>query len=164
MASPPSVKLTPRAGGEKTVHTFAGHVSAGGYGIAVSLSADGQTSAAVQQSFDTPPEVWAGKLGAWKQITHKNASLRPAWGKSVSLHWKTDIGTVQGWLTYPRDFDPAKKYPLVVCVHGGPSAAVTPRGQAAGPITKRCPRKDIFCCNRIRAAATARAKPSPAPT
>ncbi|MGA7553759.1 MAG: prolyl oligopeptidase family serine peptidase, partial [Candidatus Acidiferrales bacterium] len=76
--------------------------------------------------FDTPPEVWAGKLGAWKQITHRNASLRPAWGKSVSLHWTTGIGSVQGWLTYPLDFDPAKKYPLVVCVHGGPSSAVTP--------------------------------------
>ena len=28
---------------------------------------------------------------------------------------------MQGWLLYPRDFDPAKKYPLVVHVHGGPS-------------------------------------------
>ena len=90
------------------------------------MSADGQTSAAIQQSFDSPPEVWAGKLGAWKQITHKNASLHPAWGKTVSLHWTTEIGSVQGWLTYPLDFDPAKKYPLVVCVHGGPSSAVTP--------------------------------------
>jgi len=113
-------------GGENTLHTFEGHVSAGGYGLAISISADGQTSAAIQQSFDSPPEVWAGKLGAWKQITHKNASLHPAWGKSVSLHWTTGIGSVQGWLTYPLDFDPAKKYPLVVCVHGGPSSAVTP--------------------------------------
>jgi dipeptidyl aminopeptidase/acylaminoacyl peptidase len=114
------------AGGENTLRTFEGHVSAGGYGIAISISTDGQTSAAIQQSFDNPPEVWAGKLGAWKQITHRNSSLRPAWGKSVSLHWTTGIGSVQGWLTYPLDFDPAKKYPLVVRVHGGPSSAVTP--------------------------------------
>jgi dipeptidyl aminopeptidase/acylaminoacyl peptidase len=114
------------AGGESTLHTFEGHVSAGGYGIAISVSTDGQTSAAIQQSFDTPPEVWAGKLGAWKQITHRNSSLRPAWGKSVSLHWTTGIGSVQGWLTYPLDFDPAKKYPMIVAVHGGPSSAVTP--------------------------------------
>ncbi|MGA7553172.1 MAG: hypothetical protein WBW54_05490, partial [Candidatus Acidiferrales bacterium] len=72
------------AGGENTLHTFPGHVSAGGYGLAISISADGRTSAAIQQSFDDPPEVWAGKLGTWKQITHKNASLHPAWGKSVS--------------------------------------------------------------------------------
>jgi dipeptidyl aminopeptidase/acylaminoacyl peptidase len=114
------------AGGESTLHTFEGHVSAGGYGIAISISTDGQTSAAIQQFFDAPPEVWAGKLGAWKQITHRNSSLRPAWGKSVSLHWTTGIGSVQGWLTYPLDFDPAKKYPMIVAVHGGPSSAVTP--------------------------------------
>ncbi|MGB8838201.1 MAG: S9 family peptidase, partial [Candidatus Acidiferrales bacterium] len=131
-------------GGEKTLHTFDGHVSAGGYGIAISISTDGQTSAAIQQSFDNPPEVWAGRLGEWKQITHRNASLRPAWGKSVSLHWKTDIGTVQGWLTYPRDFDPAKKYPLVVCVHGGPSAAVTPSWPSRWAYYKALPSQGYF--------------------
>ncbi len=31
---------------------------------------------------------------------------------------------MQGWLIYPRDFDPSKKYPLIVQVHGGPGAAV----------------------------------------
>ena len=30
---------------------------------------------------------------------------------------------MQGWLVYPKDFDAAKKYPLVVAVHGGPSWA-----------------------------------------
>jgi dipeptidyl aminopeptidase/acylaminoacyl peptidase len=132
------------AGGENTLHTFEGHVSANGYGIAISISADGQTSAAVQQSFDNPPEVWAGKLGAWKQITHKNAILHPAWGKSVSLHWTTEIGSVQGWLTYPLDFDPAKKYPLVVCVHGGPSSAVTPSWPSRWSYYRALPSRGYF--------------------
>ena len=48
----------------------------------------------------------------------------PAWGKSVSLDWKSDGSDVQGWLMLPRDYDPAKKYPLIVEVHGGPAAAV----------------------------------------
>ena len=113
-------------GGEKVLHTFAGIFTAGDEGMRFAISGDGQTTAAIQQSFDSPPEVWAGKLGEWKQITHRNASLHPAWGKSVSLHWKTEIGSVQGWLTYPLNFDPAKKYPLVVRVHGGPSSSVTP--------------------------------------
>ncbi|MFZ3330684.1 MAG: S9 family peptidase [Candidatus Acidiferrales bacterium] len=132
------------AGGENTLHTFEGRVSAGGYGIAISISTDGQTSAAIQQSFDNPPEVWAGKLGAWKQITHKNASLHPAWGKSVSLHWTTEIGSVQGWLTYPLDFDPAKKYPLVVCVHGGPSSAVTPSWPSRWSYYRALPSQGYF--------------------
>ncbi len=32
----------------------------------------------------------------------------------------------------PADYDPAKKYPLIVYVHGGPSSAVLPRWPGAG--------------------------------
>jgi dipeptidyl aminopeptidase/acylaminoacyl peptidase len=93
----------------------------------ISLARDGITSAVVHESFSEAPEVWAGKTGGWKQITHRNADLHPAWGKSVSLQWPTYAGSAQGWLTYPRNCDPAKKYPLVVRVHGGPSWAVVPQ-------------------------------------
>jgi dipeptidyl aminopeptidase/acylaminoacyl peptidase len=96
------------------------------YDCSISLSADGRNSAVVRQSFTQPAEVWVGAIGEWRQVTHRNSGLRPAWGKSVSLHWRTDIGTVQGWLTYPQDFDASKKYPLIVRVHGGPSWAVMP--------------------------------------
>lgn len=30
--------------------------------------------------------------------------------------------TVQGWIVKPSDFDPTKKYPLVLSIHGGPHA------------------------------------------
>lgn len=30
---------------------------------------------------------------------------------------------LQGWLTYPQDFDPSKKYPLAFLIHGGPEDA-----------------------------------------
>ena len=96
------------------------------YDSNISLALDGKTSAVVRQSFTRAPEVWVGAIGNWKQLTHRNSGLQQAWGRSVSLHWTTDIGVVQGWLTYPKDFDPAKKYPLVVRVHGGPSWAVMP--------------------------------------
>ena len=39
------------------------------------------------------------------------------------MHWKSAPYTVQGWLLYPRNYDPAKRYPVVVNVHGGPAAA-----------------------------------------
>jgi dipeptidyl aminopeptidase/acylaminoacyl peptidase len=106
--------------------TGAERVARGRYNPQISLARDGKTSAAIRQSFSEPPELWAGPIGEWKQITHRNAGLRPAWGKAVNLHWTTDIGPVQGWLIYPRDFDPAKKYPMVVVVHGGPAAAQLP--------------------------------------
>ena len=91
-----------------------------------SFARDGKKSAVIRQSFAQPPEVWVGPTGDWKQITHRNADLKAAWGEAKSLYWKTEIGDVQGWLIYPRHFDPSKKYPLVVRVHGGPAWAVTP--------------------------------------
>jgi dipeptidyl aminopeptidase/acylaminoacyl peptidase len=93
----------------------------------ISMAGDGATSAIIRQSFTNPPEVWAGTTGEWKQITRRNASLKPAWGDAKSLDWTTDIGSVQGWLIYPRDFDPNRKYPMVVCVHGGPSWSFLPQ-------------------------------------
>jgi dipeptidyl aminopeptidase/acylaminoacyl peptidase len=101
-------------------------VSDAPYDSNISLALDGKTSAVVRQSFMQAPEVWVGAIGHWSQLTHRNSGLQKAWGKSVSLHWTTEVGTVQGWLTYPKDFDPSKKYPLVVRVHGGPSWAVMP--------------------------------------
>lgn len=98
----------------------------GGFVPYVSLASDGKTSAVVLESFAKPPEVWAGPVGEWKQITRANAALKPKWGESKSLHWTTDIGVVQGWLTYPLNYDPSKKYPMVVYVHGGPAWAITP--------------------------------------
>jgi len=86
----------------------------------ISLAADGKTSAVIRQSFTHPPEVWAGPIGQWKQITHVNDALKPSWGEVKSLHWTNGNVKVQGWLMYPRDYDPAKRYPMVVSVHGGP--------------------------------------------
>ena len=114
--------------GEQMTFFIKHSITAGDFGMRFSMavSSEFEALAFIKQSFDEPPEVWAGKSGEWKPITHRNDGLHAAWGKSVSLHWTTDAGKVQGWLTYPSDFDPAKKYPMVVRVHGGPSWAVTP--------------------------------------
>jgi dipeptidyl aminopeptidase/acylaminoacyl peptidase len=99
-------------------------VSAGLWGTNISLARDGKTSAIIRSSFSDPPEIWAGAIGYWRQVTHRNPAATPAWGEAKSLHWKSDGYDVQGWLIYPRDFDPSKKYPMIVEVHGGPGAAV----------------------------------------
>jgi dipeptidyl aminopeptidase/acylaminoacyl peptidase len=100
-----------------------GSLTAGLWGTNISVASDGSTAAAVRSAFGTPPEVWAGQIGHWKQISHRNA-VKPAWGEAKSISWKNDGYDIQGWLLYPRDFDPAKKYPMIVVVHGGPGAAV----------------------------------------
>ena len=78
------------------------------------------------------PEVWAGPPTNMKQITHLNDGMKPAWGKTESVEWTNDGFKVQGWLLYPANYDPSKKYPLIVSVHGGPSSAVTPRWPGVG--------------------------------
>jgi len=89
----------------------------------LSASADGQTVAGAFQSFAHPPEVvvLSGTPATMTPVTSRNKGLSPAWGAAQSISWKNEGYEVQGWLLYPRDFDSAKKYPLVVHVHGGPS-------------------------------------------
>ncbi|GGG70817.1 S9 family peptidase [Edaphobacter dinghuensis] len=87
--------------------------------------------ALVRTSFEQAPEVWAGPINHLRQITHLNDDLKPRWGKTEDINWSNEGFNVQGWLLYPADYDPAKKYPLLVYIHGGPSAAVTPRWPSA---------------------------------
>lgn len=95
--------------------------SEGGSFSNFSIAGNGKTSALILQAFDRPPEIWAGRTGAWKQITHFNKDLHPTWGKVKSVEWRSDNWNIQGWLYYPRDYDPDVRYPMVVIVHGGPA-------------------------------------------
>ena len=90
-----------------------------------SFSRDGSVTAIVRQSASAPPEVWAGSIGDWKQLTNLNAGVKSAWGEIRNVHWMNGATQVQGWLMMPRNFAPGKTYPLVVNVHGGPSWACT---------------------------------------
>jgi dipeptidyl aminopeptidase/acylaminoacyl peptidase len=93
----------------------------GNFGI--SIARDGKTTALVRQSFQHPPEVWAGAVGAWQQITHANDEFHPVWGDARSVRWTNENLNVQGWLVYPRNYDAHQKYPMIVSVHGGPASA-----------------------------------------
>ena len=46
-----------------------------------------------------------------------------AWGRMERVTWKSETFDADGTLTYPANFDPAKKYPLVLVIHGGPTSA-----------------------------------------
>src|SRR5579872_6096844 len=81
------------------------------------LSRDGSMSAVVRQSPTAPPELWAGPIGNWKQLTTLNAGIKPAWGEMVNFHWTNGNLKLQGWLMLPVNYSPNNKYPLVVNVH-----------------------------------------------
>jgi dipeptidyl aminopeptidase/acylaminoacyl peptidase len=94
-------------------------------GETVSVSRDGTVTAVIRESASTPPDVWAGPIGQWKQLTRLNSEVKPAWGEMRNFHWTNGSSRLQGWLMLPKGFVPDKKYPLIVNVHGGPSAACT---------------------------------------
>jgi dipeptidyl aminopeptidase/acylaminoacyl peptidase len=64
--------------------------------------------------------------GAPTRITDANKTL---WSQlnltePEEINYKSFDGKpIQGWIQKPPDFDPAKKYPLILDIHGGPHAA-----------------------------------------
>ena len=91
----------------------------------VSFSADGAHSATVVQDFTHAPAIYAGQVLTPVQVTHDNDGA-PANVSARSVSWKNEGFTVQGWLLGPTAPAPGKA-PMIVAVHGGPSAASSPR-------------------------------------
>jgi acylaminoacyl-peptidase len=89
------------------------------------LSKDGKLAAAVRSSYNSPPEVFGGPLGKWRQLTNNNAGLQANWGKAESVEWTNEHFNIQGWLLPPAKVEAGKKYPMVMLIHGGPSSLTT---------------------------------------
>ena len=111
--------------------TFPESIGSGTSVMSVSVADNGDI-AIIRSSFERAPEVWAGPMLHLHQITHLNDALKPSWGKTENIEWTNEGFHVQGWLLYPANYDPSKKYPLIVSVHGGPSSAVSPRWPGVG--------------------------------
>jgi dipeptidyl aminopeptidase/acylaminoacyl peptidase len=88
----------------------------------LSVAADGKTSASIRSTWAAPPEVWSGPFGSWTSLTHANADRKPQWGRAEKVNWSVGKLQAEGWLLYPSGFDPAKRYPMVVSIHGGPAS------------------------------------------
>ncbi len=111
--------------------TLPDSVGAGSLAMRIAVSHT-KILAFVRTSFSEPPEVLAGPLSRMKQVTHANDHLKPLWGRAKSIAWTNQSFHVQGWLLLPAHYDPSKKYPLIVYVHGGPGAANVPRWPSPG--------------------------------
>ena len=90
-----------------------------------SISKDGNIAAAELNAYNSPPEIFAGPPGEWRQLTNNNVTLRASWGKAESVEWTTERFTVQGWLVPPATIEAGNKYPMIVLIHGGPSSVTT---------------------------------------
>jgi dipeptidyl aminopeptidase/acylaminoacyl peptidase len=75
---------------------------------------------------DNPPDLVSYKLdrpSELKKLTSVNAGLLKGMhlAKTEELDFTSKgDAKVQGWVVKPPDFDPAKKYPLILEIHGGP--------------------------------------------
>jgi len=130
MPSSKQILLTESLGGQMAISTLdvtTGSAESLWRGAeSINFSGDPSMSAVVRSSWTHAPEVWAGHTGDWKQLTHSNDAVHPEWGEVKSLEWKSDQFDVQGWLMLPEQYDPSKRYPMVVMVHGGPAAETRP--------------------------------------
>ena len=64
------------------------------------------------------------KGGGQRVLTRMNPHLQGiALGRTENLAFTSTDGTaLQAWVTYPPDHDPTRAYPVVLQIHGGPSA------------------------------------------
>jgi len=95
-----------------------------GYAPALAVSADGKRAAAAYASADEPPEVVLWENGERRTLTSLNAEVAP---KIASIEWRAYRWTsfdgleIEGLLALPRDRADGP-LPLVIDVHGGPTA------------------------------------------
>jgi dipeptidyl aminopeptidase/acylaminoacyl peptidase len=115
----------------RTIWQAPEHVHAFGNFPNFTLSKDGKFAAAVRNNYETPPEIWSGPLGDWRQLTKNNRGLTPSWGKAENLEWTNEGFPIQGWLIPPGQVELGKRYPMVALIHGGPSSATTPEWPAS---------------------------------
>jgi dipeptidyl aminopeptidase/acylaminoacyl peptidase len=96
----------------------------------VSFSKDGNTMAFTATHQDDLSEVYTTALSGInpKSITNFNQQINN-WKTSDSkvVTWKSKDGAeIEGVVHMPKDFDPQKKYPLLVMIHGGPTGVDRP--------------------------------------
>ncbi len=97
-------------------------------GSGLTISADGKTLVFTRSTMTMPAEVFKANTDGTgvKQLTHTNADLlaqlelKPAEDFEYLGALKTRI---HGFIVKPPHFDPQKKYPLILLIHGGPQGA-----------------------------------------
>ena len=123
-------RLDPESAGLETIG--GGELRIGG----ADFSTDGTRLAFLASSATTLNEVYLGTLAPFApaQVTTMTAQLA-GWpiGTAEVVSWKSrDGATIEGVLHKPRDFDPARRYPLLVVIHGGPTGIDVPQPVAGG--------------------------------
>lgn len=108
-----------------------------GFNGDVQISRDSRFLVFTRSNASTPTEIFMARLdavvppgtgagGQAIQLTHTNDAFMRQFGllPAEETTWTGAGGTkIAGWIVKPPRFDPSKKYPLVVLIHGGPQGA-----------------------------------------
>lgn len=89
-----------------------------------SMSEDG-VAAGVLSSPTNTGNVAVARRGELSLLTDLNGDILDGveLGRTEEIWYESNDGTrVQGWVVYPPDFDPNRKYPMILSIHGGPHA------------------------------------------
>jgi dipeptidyl aminopeptidase/acylaminoacyl peptidase len=108
-----SGRTTPLSSGARAVRSF-------------TLHEPSHTIAYLANDFEHLDDVWIRDIsgGPERQLTHLNAELWAGMsaGRVEPMTYKAADGwELQGFLVKPVGWEPGKKYPLVLSIHGGPS-------------------------------------------
>jgi acylaminoacyl-peptidase len=101
--------------------------SAYGGGASFTVAKSGTIASTITRP-DLPGDIMVARVGGagTKTLTSINEGLLAArkLGQVEEIWYESerDQRKIQGWIVKPPDFDPAKKYPLVLEIHGGPFA------------------------------------------
>ncbi len=129
LAGPDTELLRVGDGADPSHPLFAAPQYLSGEQRGLGIACGGGVAAASVQDFVTAPEIVAGPPGQFHPLTHANAGRAPLPVTVRSLSWRDDQYDVHGWLLSPKslsdDMNGAKS-PMIVSIHGGPSAAHDP--------------------------------------
>ena len=82
-------------------------------------------------TMNSPPDIAIGDLARTNSsipfMQSKSLAAR-ALPEQVALSVDSSLGTLDAWMIKPPDFDPQKKYPVIVSIYGGPAAPTTANG------------------------------------
>ncbi len=100
------------------------NVSASG----LQITPDGKTLVFANSTMAMPAEISRADIdeGTVTSLTSANRDLMARFGlrKAEEVEWTGALGKkIHGFIVKPADFDPNKKYPLAVIIHGGPQGA-----------------------------------------
>ncbi len=110
------------------IATHVRKVLGGVFATTPNISPDGRTLVFASNSTVSPNEVMKANSDGTglSQLTRINSAALAPFNlrKAEELEWRGALNTkIHGFVVKPANFDPSRKYPLIVLIHGGPQGA-----------------------------------------